>query len=172
MRLNGKVSIITGASRGLGLDIARLFATNGSKVVITDINDSDGLLEVKKIQSQGSQAFYSHLDVTSGPDWTRLVTEVIKKYGRIDILINNAGVYHRGNLETTKISDWDRVFSVNGKGVFIGTKAVLPQMKKQGKGSIVSISSIAGIIGSKQSVAYNSAKGAICLLYTSPSPRD
>ena len=161
MRLNGKVSIITGASRGLGLDIARLFATNGSKVVITDINDSDGLLEVKKIQSQGSQAFYSHLDVTSGPDWTRLVAEVIKKYGRIDILINNAGVYHRGNLETTKISDWNRVFSVNGKGVFIGTKAVLPQMKKQGKGSIVSISSIAGIIGSKQSVAYNSAKGAI-----------
>ena len=83
MRLNGKVSIITGASRGLGLDIARLFATNGSKVVITDINDSDGLLEVKKIQSQGSQAFYSHLDVTSGSGWTRLVAEVIKKYGRI-----------------------------------------------------------------------------------------
>ena len=103
------------------------------------------------------------MEVTSASDWSNLVSKVIKEYGRIDILVNNAGVYHRGNLETTEIEDWDRVFRVNSKGVFVGTKAVLPQMKKQGNGSIVSISSIAGIIGSKQSVAYNSAKGAIRL---------
>tara|TARA_B100001146_G_C16185593_1_gene436670 strand:+ start:829 stop:1578 length:750 start_codon:yes stop_codon:yes gene_type:complete len=163
MRLNGKVAIITGASKGLGLDIAKLFAKNGSKVIITDVNDCDGLLETNKIQSQGDKASYFHLDVTSEADWSRLVSKVIKKHGKIDILVNNAGVYHRGNLEATEISDWDRVFSVNAKGVFIGTRAVLPEMKKQLKGSIVSISSIAGIIGSKQSVAYNSAKGAIRL---------
>jgi len=163
MRLNGKVAIITGASKGLGLDIAKLFAKNGSKVIITDVNDCDGLLETNKIQSQGDKAYYFHLDVTSEADWSRLVSKVIKKHGKIDILVNNAGVYHRGNLEATEISDWDRVFSVNAKGVFIGTRAVLPEMKKQLKGSIVSISSIAGIIGSKQSVAYNSAKGAIRL---------
>ena len=163
MRLDGKVSIITGAAKGLGLDIARLYAANGSKVIVTDINDHDGLLESEKIQSKGNEAFYFHLDVTSASDWSNLVSKVIKEYGRIDILVNNAGVYHRGNLETTEIEDWDRVFRVNSKGVFVGTKAVLPQMKKQGNGSIVSISSIAGIIGSKQSVAYNSAKGAIRL---------
>jgi len=163
MRLNGKVAIITGASKGLGLDIAKLFAKNGSKVIITDVNDCDGLLETNKIQSQGDKASYFHLDVTSEADWSHLVSKVIKKHGKIDILVNNAGVYHRGNLEATEISDWDRVFSVNAKGVFIGTRAVLPEMKKQLKGSIISISSIAGIIGSKQSVAYNSAKGAIRL---------
>ena len=163
MRLNGKVAIITGASKGLGLDVAKLFAKNGSKVVITDVNDYDGLLETNKIQNQGDKASYFHLDVTSETDWSHLVSKVIKEFGKIDILVNNAGVYHRGNLEATEISDWDRVFSVNAKGVFIGTRAVLPEMKKQLKGSIVSISSIAGIIGSKQSVAYNSAKGAIRL---------
>ena len=163
MRLNGKVAIITGASKGLGLDVAKLFAKNGSKVVITDVNDYDGLLETNKIQNQGDKASYFHLDVTSETDWSHLVSKVIKEFGKIDILVNNAGVYHRGNLDSTEISDWDRVFSVNAKGVFIGTRAVLPEMKKQLKGSIVSISSIAGIIGSKQSVAYNSAKGAIRL---------
>lgn len=161
MRLNEKVSIITGASSGLGLDIAKLFALNGSTVIITDINDVDGLVETKKILNQGKQAFYFHLDVTSELDWSCLVSKVISEYQKIDILVNNAGVYHRGNLDTTKISDWDRVFNVNAKGVFIGTKTVLPVMKKQKKGSIISISSIAGLIGSKQSVAYNSAKGAI-----------
>ena len=163
MRLNGKVAIITGASKGLGLDIAKLFAKNGSEVVITDVNDRDGLLETNKIQGQGNKAAYFHLDVTSEADWFHLVPKVIKEYGKIDILVNNAGVYHRGSLDATEISDWDRVFSVNAKGVFIGTRAVLPEMKKQMKGAIVSISSIAGIIGSKQSVAYNSAKGAIRL---------
>jgi len=161
MRLNEKVSIITGASSGLGLDIAKLFALNGSTVIITDINDVDGLVETKKILNQGKQAFYFHLDVTSELDWSCLVSKVISEYQKIDILVNNAGVYHRGNLDTTKISDWDTVFNVNAKGVFIGTKTVLPVMKKQKKGSIISISSIAGLIGSKQSVAYNSAKGAI-----------
>ena len=161
MRLNEKVSIITGASSGLGLDIAKLFALNGSTVIITDINDVDGLVETKKILNQGKQAFYFHLDVTSELDWACLVSKVISEYQKIDILVNNAGVYHRGNLDTTKISDWDTVFNVNAKGVFIGTKTVLPVMKKQKKGSIISISSIAGLIGSKQSVAYNSAKGAI-----------
>ena len=107
MRLDGKVSIITGAAKGLGLDIARLYASNGSKVIITDINDGDGLLEADKIQSKGNEALYFHLDVTSASDWFHLVSKVIKEYGRIDILVNNAGVYHRGNLETTEIEDWD-----------------------------------------------------------------
>ena len=163
MRLAGTVSIITGAAKGLGLDIARLYSANGSSVVMADINDHDGSLEASEIQNQGRQAFYVHLDVTSTSDWSNLVNKTLNQYGKIDILVNNAGVYHRGNLATTEVDDWDRVFDVNAKGVFLGSKAVLSQMQKQGKGSIVSISSIAGIIGSKQSVAYNSAKGAIRL---------
>jgi len=104
------------------------------------------------------------LDVTSENAWSRAITDVVARYGRLDILVNNAGIYRRGLVEDTTELEWDTVLDVNAKGVFLGTKFAIPAMRASGGGSIVNISSVAGIIGSKQSTAYNASKGAVRLL--------
>jgi NAD(P)-dependent dehydrogenase (short-subunit alcohol dehydrogenase family) len=165
MRLDGKVALISGGARGQGAGEARLFAREGARVVFGDILDEEGRKVEAEIRESAGEAIYLHLDVTNEADWAAAVETAVSHYGKLDILVNNAGVVSWGTLEDTTTEEWDRVMDVNAKGVFLGTKAAIPEMRKAGGGSIVNISSISGMIGqdSIQSV-YNASKGAVRLL--------
>lgn len=164
-RLDGKVALISGGARGQGAAEALLFAQEGAKVVIGDILDEEGKRLEARIAELGGDAVYVHLDVTSGDGWDAAVQTTLDRYGKLDILVNNAGILLRKGLEDTGADEWDRVLDVNGKGVFLGAKAAIPAMREAGGGSIINISSIAGLVGSRYgSTAYQSSKGAVRLL--------
>ena len=159
MRLENKVAIISGGSRGMGAFEASLFVQEGAKVIIGDVRDEVGRDLAKHI---GSNAVYMHLDVTSESDWAAVVKEATDRYGKLDILVNNAGVSARGTIEETSVDDWDRVMGINSKGVFLGTRAAIPEMRKSGGGSIINISSQLGLVGmAESSPQYQSSKGAV-----------
>ena len=159
MRLENKVAIISGGSRGMGAVEAALFVQQGAKVLVGDVRDDEGRALVEKI---GADAVYAHLDVTSEDDWAAAVKKVTDRYGKLDILVNNAGVSARGTIEETSVEDWDRVMEINAKGVFLGTRAAIPEMRKAGGGSIVNISSQLGLVGmAESSPQYQSSKGAV-----------
>ncbi len=164
MRLEGKVALISGGARGQGAVEARLFASEGAKVVIGDILDDLGRQVEAEIAEAGGDATYVHLDVTSESDWQDAVRTAVEGYGKLDILVNNAGILIRANIEDTTEEDWDRIMDINAKGVFLGTRAVIPAMRDAGGGSIINISSVAGLQGSPQSAAYSSTKGAVRIL--------
>ncbi len=161
MRLQGKVALITGAARGQGAAEARLFAQEGAKVVLADVSDQEGSLVAAKIAEAGGDALYVHLDVTDEHDWDRAIQSAVSSFGKIDILVNNAGIWRRGHVLETSSEQWDLVLGVNAKGVFLGTKAARPEMRKAGGGSIINISSTAGLVGSRTSSAYSASKGAV-----------
>jgi len=159
MRLENKVAIISGGSRGMGAVEAELFVQQGAKVLVGDVRDDEGRALVEKI---GADAAYAHLDVTSEDDWAAAVQKATDRYGKLDILVNNAGVSARGTIEETSVEDWDRVMGINAKGVFLGTRAAIPEMRKAGGGSIVNISSQLGLVGmAESSPQYQSSKGAV-----------
>ena len=160
MRLMGKVAIVTGAASGMGAATAKLFAAEGAKVILTDILEQEGKSLAKEI---GGAARFHKLDVTSEVDWDALVFEALSTYGRIDVLINNAGVSgsHPDILNT---DTWDEQMNINARGVFLGMRAIIPEMQNTGGGSIVNISSISGLTGQKfVHMGYNAAKGAVRL---------
>ena len=147
-RLDGKVALISGGARGQGAAEALLFAREGAKVVIGDLLDDEGRQVEAQIAELGGDATYIHLDVTSADDWDAAVQTALDRYGRLDILVNNAGIGGTGGgLENATLELWDRTLDINAKGVFLGTKAAIPALRDAGGGSIVNISSIAGIIG-------------------------
>ncbi len=162
-RLLDKVALISGGSQGQGAVEARTFAAEGAKVVFGDILDAEGEAVAAEIQASGGEAHYRHLDVTSEADWRAAVNFATERFGRLDILINNAAVLvPRVPIEERTAEEWDRVMSVNAKGVFLGTKYAIPAMRDSGGGSIVNISSVAGIGQSThQEPAYAASKGAI-----------
>ena len=162
-RLEGKTALISGGARGQGAAEAKLFASEGAKVVLGDILDEEGKSTEAEINAAGGDAKYIHLDVTKEQDWNEAVKKAIEIYGKLNILVNNAGILLRKGIEETSVEEWDRIHDVNSKGVFLGTKAVIPAMRKVGGGSIVNISSVAGLIGST-SAAYGASKGAVRLL--------
>ena len=161
MRLQGKVALITGAARGQGAAEARLFAQEGAKVVLADVTDQEGIAVATEIAEEGADAIYVHLDVTNEAEWEAAVIETVSKFGKLDILVNNAGIWRRGHVTETSSEQWDSILDVNSKGVFLGTKAAIPEMRKAGGGSIVNISSTAGLVGSRTSAAYSASKGAV-----------
>ena len=163
-RLSGKVALISGGSRGQGEAEAKLFSSEGAKVVLGDILDSEGLAVTSEINESGGEALYVHLDVTSKDDWDSAVKQTLDNFGGLDILVNNAGISQRKLVHETTVDEWDRVQDINSKGVFLGTKAVIPAMRAGGGGSIVNISSIAGIVGLTSSASYSASKGAVRLL--------
>ena len=164
-RLDGKVAIISGGARGQGAVEARMLAQEGARVVFGDILDELGRQVEAELAEAGLDATYVHLDVTSEDDWTAAVQSAVAKYGRLDILVNNAGILIRKGIEDTTVEDWDRIMAVNAKGVFLGTKAAIPAMREAGGGSIVNISSTAGLVGSPEgSASYTATKGAVRLL--------
>jgi cyclopentanol dehydrogenase len=162
-RLADKVALISGGAQGQGAAEARAFANEGATVVFGDILDAEGQAVAAEIQAGGGDAHYRHLDVTSEADWQGAVDFATERFGRLDILINNAAVFiPRVPIEERTAEEWDRVMSVNAKGVFLGTKFAIPAMRASGGGSIVNISSIAGIGQSAhQEPAYAASKGAI-----------
>ena len=162
-RLEGKVALISGGARGQGEAEARLFANEGARVVFADILDTEGKKVEAEINETGGEAKYIHLDVTSESEWNAAVKESVNSYGKLDILVNNAGISIGKNVEETTLEEWDLVQDVNSKGVFLGTKAAIPAMRASGGGSIVNISSIAGLVGIA-SAPYVASKGAVRLL--------
>ncbi|MAP40038.1 MAG: cyclopentanol dehydrogenase [Dehalococcoidia bacterium] len=162
-RLDGKVALISGGSKGQGAAEAKLFAQEGAKVVLADILDDEGKKVEAEINETGGEAMYLHLDVTSEADWAAAVKAAVDNYGKLDILVNNAGILLRKGVEETSAEEWDRIQDVNSKGVFLGVKAAIPAMREAGGGSIINISSIAGLRGST-STAYGASKGLVRLL--------
>ncbi len=161
MRLQGKVALITGAARGQGAAEARLFAQEGAKIVLGDVLDQDGSRVAAEIAETGGEAVYVHLDVTNEDDWDAAIKTAVSSFGKVDILVNNAAIWRRGHVLETSSEQWDAVLAVNAKGVFLGTRAAIPEMRKAGGGSIINISSAAGLVGSRTSTAYSASKGAV-----------
>lgn len=158
MRLKDKVAIVTGAASGMGASTARIFAREGAKVVLTDLNEKDGAAIAKEI---GANALFVKHDVTSEADWKTVADTAVSKFGKINVLINNAGV-SGSDPDLLSMSTWDQQMSVNAKGVFLGLRTVIPHMQKGGGGSIVNISSISGVAGQAfVHMGYNAAKGAV-----------
>ncbi len=164
MRLEGKVALITGGARGQGAAEAMLFAREGAKVVIADVLDREGMAVAAEIAELGGEALYVHLDVSSETDWRQAVDTVVSSYGKLDVLVNNAAIWRSGSVVDTSSEQWDQVLAINAKGAFLGTKLAIPQMRNAGGGSIVNISSTAGLVGSRTSTAYSASKGAVRLL--------
>jgi cyclopentanol dehydrogenase len=163
-RLAGKIALISGGARGQGAVEAKLFAQEGASVVFGDILDEAGKHVEAEILAQGGQATYVHLDVTQAQDWQRAVQTAESQYGKLDILVNNAGIAIRGSIEDTSEEDWDRLMAINLKGVFLGTKYALPAMRRAGGGSIINISSGAGIAPAPgTSAVYAASKGGVRL---------
>ena len=162
-RLQGKVALISGGAQGQGAVEAKTFAAEGAKVVFGDILDAEGEAVAADIKADGGDAHYRHLDVTVEEDWHAAVELTTERFGGLDILINNAAVLvPRVPIEERTAEEWDRVMAVNAKGVFLGTKHAIPAMRARGGGSIVNISSIAGIGQSThQEPAYAASKGAV-----------
>ncbi len=163
-RLSGKVALISGAARGMGESEARLFAREGAQVVLGDILEDQGRAAVESIAQQGGTATFVPLDVTRERDWQRAVETVEQAYGRLDILVNNAGIVRMAPLDETSLETWNEVIDVNQTGVFLGMKHAVPAMRRAGGGSIVNISSIAGLIGLPNIPAYQASKGAVRIL--------
>ena len=164
-RLDGKVVLISGGARGQGATEARMMAREGARVVCGDLLDDDGQKVEAEILEAGNEAIYVHLDVTKESDWRSAVQEAISRYGKLDVLVNNAGILIRKGVEDTTEEEWDRIMAINAKGVFLGTKCAIPAMRQAGGGSIINISSTAGLTGGTGgSSAYTATKGAVRLL--------
>jgi len=163
-RLAGKVALISGGARGQGAAEARLFTREGARVVFGDILDAEGQQVETEIRAQGGEATYVHLNVTREQDWQHAVQTAESKYGKLDILVNNAGIVLRATIEETSEDDWDHLMGINMKGVFFGTKYAIPAMRRAGGGSIINISSGAGIAPAPgTSAAYAASKGGVRL---------
>jgi len=170
MRLEGKVALITGAAAGVDGDLmgfggasARLFAQEGAKVVLTDIKEEMGQKTADQINELGGDVIFLPLDVTNEKGWIDVIAAAVSKYGKLDVLVNNAGTGARTTVEETTVEAWDGQMDVHAKGTFLGTKYAIPEMREVGGGSIINVSSIYGLIGSPTSTAYHAAKGAIRL---------
>ncbi len=157
-KLEGKVALITGAARGQGEAEARLFATQGARVVLGDLLDADG---EKVARSLGDRACYLHHDVSQEESWSRFVAAAREQFGRVDVLVNNAGIVYAAPILETSLEDYMRVIRVNQVGCLLGMQAVIPAMKDAGGGSIVNIASTAGLEGVAGLIAYSSSKFAI-----------
>ena len=163
-RVKGKVAIITGAAGPIGKAAALLLAKEGARVVITDIDEINGKKAAEDIRGEGGQAIFLKHDVTSEQEWTDVIEKTLSQFGRLDVMVNNAGIMIQRAIEDIPLEEWRRVMSVNLDGVFLGTKHAIKAMKKTGGGSIINISSVAGLVGMQAPTsAYAASKGAVRL---------
>ena len=165
MKLTGKVALISGGARGMGAAEARLFVSEGAKVVIGDVLEAQGREVEAEIKAGGGEAVFVRLDVTNEADWQRAVETAVSQFGQLHILVNNAGVSSQGRVEEVTLEEWNRVMDINSTGVFLGTKTAIPAMRRSGGGSIVNISSQLGLVGTdNSSPQYQASKGSVRLL--------
>lgn len=167
LRLVGKTAIVTGGASGIGEAVCKLFVEHGAKVVIGDVDSVKGQALERELNIQEKNAIFCELDVTVEKNWEIVVNKMIGMWGHLDIVVNNAGLSGaagRATVEDTILENWEAVFAVNSTGVMLGTKAGISEMKKNGGGSVINISSIFGIVGSRTSAAYHASKGAARLL--------
>ena len=165
MRLKDKVAFISGGARGIGAAIAKLFAMEGAKVVIGDVLEEEGRKTETEINETGGESLFLRMDVTSEDEWQQAVASTLARFGKLDVLVNNAGIGDTGKVEDTTVEAWDRVMDVNAKGVFLGTKAAIPELRRSGSGSIINISSQVGLVGTETaSPQYQASKGAVRML--------
>lgn len=164
-RLKGKVALITGAGSnpGLGYASAIRFAEEGAKLCISDINEESLKLCESALRGLGAEVIAFYQDVTSEQGWTEAISTIIDEFGTLDILVNNAGIAIQKPIEDLTLADYERQMSVNMTSVFLGTKAAIPVMRKNGGGSIVNISSVAGLVGIPGVSAYSTSKGGVRL---------
>jgi NAD(P)-dependent dehydrogenase (short-subunit alcohol dehydrogenase family) len=160
-RLQDKVAIVTGAGSGIGRETALLFAREGAKVMVTDVNEEQGRAVVAKIESSGSEALFAQLDVSKESEWEGVVEATLERFGAIDVLYNNAGIYIVKPLAEIDLETWNKLYSINVTGTFLGLKHVLPVMAENGSGSVINCSSMAALIGGPGHAMYGSSKGAV-----------
>jgi len=163
-RLQGKTALISGAASGMGAAEALIFAEQGAQVIVADVNDAGAKAVVQDITAAGGNAIAVHLDVSDAASWDAAIVQGVEAFGDINVLVNNAGILIMKPVQDTTEEEWDKIFSINAKGVFLGTKAILNSMKATGGGSIINISSIYGLIGAPSAAAYQATKGAVRLL--------
>ena len=162
MRLAGKVALVTGAASGMGKSEATIFAREGARVVVADILEAEGKEVAKTI---GDAARFVKLDVTSEREWESAVAFAEREFGKLNLLVNNAGISGTYTADLTSTEAWDRVMEINAKGVFLGMKCAVPALKRAGGGAIVNISSISGFAGQQGvHMAYNASKGAVRIM--------
>ncbi len=165
MRLNNKVAVITGAGSGFGRASAMLFAKEGAKVVVADINDNGGEETVSMIKAEGGEAIFKHTDVSNADEVKQLIETTTNTFSKLDILFNNAGIAHRpAPIHVLEEAIWDKVYSINVKGIFLGAKYAVPEMRKGGGGVIINTSSASAIAIRTHLAAYVSSKGAVIAL--------
>ena len=164
-RMDGKVALITGGARGMGAASSRLLAREGARVVFGDVLDELGKAVEKEINNGGGDSTFVHMDVSKEADWHNAINTAVSKYGKLNVLVNNAGIGVFARIEDADEEEWDTTMAVNGKGAFFGIKNAIPEMRKADGGSIVNITSVAAQIGSPTGGAtYTASKGAVRML--------
>ncbi|MCI1922990.1 MAG: SDR family oxidoreductase [Lentilactobacillus buchneri] len=158
-RLNHKIAVVTGGAMGIGRAITERFVKEGAKVVVADVNEKSGQAFTDKLDD----AYFYQLDVSSESNWRELFAWVLDKFGKIDVLVNNAGIAIMSDIAHTSLDDWQKVINVNLTGVFLGTKHGILNMQAHG-GSIINMSSLAGLVGDPNAAAYTASKGGVRLL--------
>lgn len=161
MRLKEKVAIITGAASGMGAAEAKLFAKEGAKVVATDVNEELLQKVAEEIKAEGGEVLAIKHNVASEEEWKSVVAKAVETFGKVDVLVNNAGISTDKTLANMTMEEWNRVMDINLNGCVMGMKYTIPEMQKAGGGSVVNISSIGGIVGMAGSSPYTAAKGAL-----------
>lgn len=162
-RVEGKVVLISGAAQGMGASHARVLAENGACVMIGDLQRNAGTVLAEEINAANVRdcAAFTSLNVTSFEDWTIAVEQTVHEFGRLDVLINNAGIYTPGNVVDASVEDWIHTIDIDLTGTFLGMKAAVPQLCQQETSSIINVSSIAGLVGFKNRAAYSAAKWGV-----------
>ena len=165
MRVANKVALVTGAASGMGAATARLLAREGAKVAVADMLEAEGKAVAAEITAAGGTAMFLPLDVTEEPQWEAAVAATLAAWGRLDVLVNNAGISGSATNNLYDTALWDRIMAVNARGVFLGVKHGVAAMRASGGGSIVNLSSISGVVGQDRiHCAYNASKAAVRLL--------
>lgn len=163
-RLDGKVCLLTGAAHGIGAATAKALVAQGARLLATDLDEDAGQAVVKDLTDAGADAVFHRHDVASESDWADVFSVLKDRFGRLDVLVNNAGLGTYNDIETVSLEDFRRVMSINVDGTFIGTQMAIRTMKETGGGSIVNVASVASFIGAPTLAAYSASKGAVLML--------